>query len=380
MAIPTYNQTLDTMVSTALDTYTKDPINALTDCGEKFLTTAARMGRVFVVNDAESVRHPILYGHGENSSLYVPDTISGTPDVNNLSATAKEILTHASFNLQSGTRNINFPQSQPPGNLIDYVSSVVEANMLKIFNEEEILFVQGDAPGSEGTFAMNAPFSTDTDFSSGYPMSLLSLLMSGSTPAPVADGDTTNESFANIKVDDIPKWQPLQQAATAVDSSKMMADIQTAIMNSTYSGMERPTHLYLAQDQFEKFLALHRAFAALPDPVHTDLGKEGSMPFGGIDVDWSRYLAKDVLFDLVDAEATTASYPMLGVNWNSLRLNTVRAGSPSQDSLGFIKQIGDMQTHPLLSNVFKRIEWKRCWSVDKGRRSMFTIYGNTSIA
>ena len=72
---PTYNQTLDTMVSTALDTYSTDPINVLTDSGEKFLKAAASQGRVFVVNDAENIRSPLLYDHGEASSLYKPDQL-----------------------------------------------------------------------------------------------------------------------------------------------------------------------------------------------------------------------------------------------------------------------------------------------------------------
>ena len=282
MATPAYNQTLDTLVSTAIDTYTKDPINAITDSGEKFLGTAARMGRVFVVNDAENVRHPLLIGHGEDSSLYVPDTLSGTPAVGGLEATAKEILTHSLFTLAAGTRNINFPQSQPPGNLIDYVSSVVEANMMKIFNEEERLFVQGAAPGAATDFVLNAPFTADTDYTAGYAMSLSSLMLSSSTPSPASDGDTTNESFANIKTDDVPKWQPtmVQATGTLSTSTDMIANTQTAIMNATFSGMERPTHMYLTQDHFEKFLALHRASAALPDPVNADLGKEGTMAFG----------------------------------------------------------------------------------------------------
>jgi len=379
MATPAYNQTLDTLVTTAIDTFTKDPINALTDCGEKFLGTAARKGRVFVVNDAENVRHPVLYGHGENSSLYTPDTLSGTPDgESNLSATAKEILTHALFSLSAGTRNINFPQSQPPGNMIDYVSSVVEANLMKIYNEEEILFVQGEAPGTSGTPVANAPFTADTDFSAGYPMSLPGLMYSGAVTG--TSGDESATSFGNVKMDDIPKWTPTNKIATATDHSTMISDLQNAINSASFSGIERPTTMYVAQESFEKFLALHRAFAALPDPVSADLGKEGSMPFGGIDVEWSRYLAAHTLYDVAAAVGTTATYPMLGVNWNSLRLNTVRAGSPSGESLGFIRQIGDMQTHPLLTNVFKRLEWKRCWSIDKGRRSFFTLDGNLTIA
>jgi len=141
----------------------------------------------------------------------------------------------------------------------------------------------------------------------------------------------------------------------------------------------------MALGSFEKVLSLLRASAALPDPVQVDMGKEGTIAFGGVTLDWSRYMAKGSAWDVYPDEDTTATYPILGVNWNSLRLNTVRAGSPSQDNLGFIRQLGDMQAHPLKTNLFKRIEWKRQWSVDNGRRSFFSLgdasaAGYTSIA
>ena len=382
MAVPTYNQTLDTMVSTALETYSRDPINALTDSGEKFLKQAASSGRVFVVNDAETVRHPILYGHGENSSLYTPDTVSGTPDgVNNLAAVASEVLTQSLFFLQAGTRNINFPQSQPAGNLIDYVSTVVKANMMKIFNEEEILFTQGIASGASAPTApiRKDPMTGDAMYSAGYPMSLSGLYHGSSTPTALASGDTTDTTWANVKTDDVPKWQPHYTATTSTDHSTMFADLQSAILGSSYSEVERPTHVYMGLQSFEKMLGLLRANAALPDPVNSNLGKEGTISFGGVTLDWSRYINRANAWDVFDAELGTATYPILGINWNSLRLNTVRAGSPGSDNLGFIRQVGDMQTHPVLTNIFKRIEWKRQWSVDNGRRSFFTL-GDGSAA
>ena len=135
-------------------------------------------------------------------------------------------------------------------------------------------------------------------------------------------------------------------------------------------------------------LGLLRASAALPDPVNTDLGKKGTIAFGGVTLDWSRYLGISTVWDVDETtthESTTATYPVLGVNWNSLRLNTVRAGSPGSDNIGFIRQLGDLQAHPLKTNLFKRIEWKRQWSVDNGRRSFFnlgdaSVSGYTSIA
>jgi len=384
MAIPSYNQSLDTMVSTALETYSKDPINALTDSGEKFLKAAATNGRVFVVNDAETVRHPILYGHGEDSSLYVPDTVSGTATVNNLGAAASEVLTQALFFMQAGTRNINFPQSQPPGNLIDYVSTVVKANMMKIFNEEEVLFTQGIAAGASNPAApiRKDPMTTDAMYSAGYPMSLSGLYHGSSNPSAIADGDTTDETWANVKTDDVAKWQPTYQATATATHASLFADLQSAILNSSYSEVERPTHVYMALGSFEKMLSLLRASAALPDPVNVNMGKEGTISFGGVTCDWSRYLGISTAWDVDETtsnELTTPTYPVLGVNWNSLRLNTVRAGSPGSDNLGFIRQLGDLQPHPLKTNLFKRIEWKRQWSVDNGRRSFFTL-GDASIA
>ena len=382
MAAASYTIELDTMVSTALDTYSRDPINALTDSGEKFLKTAAQQGRVFVVNDAENVRHPVMYDHGTNSALYEPDKISGAQDAGTaLSAAAKEILTHARFTLQAATRNINMPQSQPAGNLIDYVSSVVKANMMHILNEEEQLFVRGvaGAPGTGTASQKRGAALEDADYAAGIPGSLPGFLL-GST-ANSEQGSTVTETFAGLKTSEIAKWSPYQvdSEGTSGKHDKIFNDLQKAILYSSYSEVERPTHCYMTLDSFEAVLEKLRTDAALPDPVRADMGKEGTIPFGGITLDWSRYLSKEAMWDGTGV-AATATYPMLGINWNSLRLNTVRAGGIGDDSIGFIRQIGDMQPHPTLSNVFKRIEWKRCWSVDNGRRSFFTIYGLTDDA
>jgi hypothetical protein len=382
MAVPNYDQSLDTMVTTALDTFSRDPINALTDSGEKFLKAAATQGRVFVVNDAENVRHPILYDHGTASALYEPDKFAGTADAGTaLTGAAKEILTHARFYLQAGTRNINFPQSQPPGNMIDYVSNVVKANMMHILNEEEQLFVRGAAGATMGATLRKDPALGDTDYDAGFPMSLASLLMSSTADANEDGADTTAEIFAGIKTDDVEKFTPyhVTTGGTSGKHDKIFTDLQSAILNTSYSEVERPTHVYMHLDSFEAILSKLRADAALPDPVNVNMGKEGTIAFGGVTLDWSRYLSKEAAWDSTGS-ATTSTYPMIGINWNSLRLNTVRAGGPGDGNLGFIRQIGAMQAHPTLSNLFKRIEWKRQWSVDNGRRSFFTISRLTDAA
>ena len=360
---------LDNMVTTAIDTMSTDPVNMLTDSGEKFLKTAAQRGRMFVVNDAENVRHTLIY-NGRNATVnYVPDNVTGVA----LSAVATEVVTQSLWALNASSRNINFPQSQPSGNVMDYVATVVKANMMEILNQEEALFVRGVADPT-GTEALNAPHPGDDDYNTALPMSLPSLVWSSSG----SHGTATSEEFAGIKVSEVAKWAAHQGNGTVTGSSPnqiasdLMGDFQKAALNASYSDVERPTHIYTSLVMFEKFLAELRADAALPDPVHANLGLEGTATFAGMTVDWSRYLNWDVVWDPA-ASSFVAEHPVLGINWNSLRLNVVRAGGIESDKVGFIRQIGGLQPHPALTNLFKRLEWKRCWSLDNGRRSFFKI-------
>lgn len=386
----TYNQTIDTMVSTALDTYSKDPINALTDSGEKILTAAANQGRVFVVNDAESVRHPILYDHGQDTAYYSPDRLSGAPEQGSLTETATEILAHSIFTLQAATRNINMPQSQPPGNLIDYVSTLVRANMMSILNEEEIVVTTGKLPGNlpsvGGSVQKRGAMAQDNIYSAGVPTGLPALFgMGGSVGLNAAADDAHKFGFIerDTALGGIAKWDPTYVSIGSATSNPTDAQVfgafQTAVLQASYSELERPTHCYMALGAFEAFLAKLRAAAALPDPVMANMGKEGTISFAGITLDWSRYLLESHEWRFGGAGvAGTNHYPILGINWNSLRLNTVRAGGIGSDSIGFIRQLGPVQTHPTKTNLFKRIEWKRQWSIDNGRRSFFAIYNWTA--
>jgi len=373
MAVRSYDQTIDTMVSSALDTITRDPANLLTDSGEKFLKTAAAKGRLFMVNDAENIRHPVLYDHGESTTYYAPDNLGTT---GNLTAAGTEILTQALFTMQAATRNINFPQSQPAGNMIDYVSSVVKANMMKILNEEESLFVRGENSG-RSTEATISPFSADTNFgSTRQPMSVADLLTNGAV--------TATEIFGNLRSDAInvgtanTKWATQQvDASSATGGVDIFTDMQKCILQAGFTEVERPTDFYCSQTFYEFFLAQMRKLGALPDPVQANLGRESAIPFGGITIDWSRYLEKDLIWDATGTAEDAAQEPVFGINWNSLRLNLVRSGGVSGDSLGFIRTIGVTQPHPVTTTLFKRIEWKRQWSIDKGRRSFVNLNGLT---
>ena len=360
---------LDNMVTTAIDTMSTDPVNMLTDSGEKFLKTAAQRGRIFVVNDAENVRHTLIYDGGNDTVLYVPDDLDGTPAVNSLSAAATEVVTQNLFTLQAASRNINFPQSQPAGNVMDYVATVVKANMMEILNQEEALFVRGNTTAA-GAETIRGCYVGDTNYTAGYPLSLPGLIQAGTS----YHNTNLTDVFAGVKASEVAKHVPYQTTGTQGSgiATALMSDLQMAVLNSSYSDIERPTHCYMSMVMFEKFLKTLRADAALPDPVHTNLGLEGTATFAGLTVDWHRMLETDVIWDPADS-SFAAEHPVIGVNWNSLRLNVVRAGGIDNDKVGFIRQIGNLQPHPTLTNVFKRLEWKRAWSFDNGRRSFFQI-------
>ena len=392
MATPSYTYSIDTLVSTTLDAYSGDPINLITKSGEKFLNTMRNSGRIFYVKDCEKIRHPLLIGHGENSSYYKADQLDGEPSAGGtggaggiLGVDAVEILTQANFEMHAATRNINMPQSMPPGDVIDYVDTLVRANLLKIWNEEEKLFWMGRGAGGTQTAISRAPFTGDTEntsttFLAGHPMSLLSL-MGGSTTngGTGATDDQTDEAWAGVKTDDVgDEWMP-QHFDTAGSGADLVADLQSSVDLCGFSEDERVTHIFTSRAVYEKMLDLLRDKAALPDPIFSDWGASYNhfLPFGGLQLQWSRYLEEAAQWNI---SGTAAVEPIFGLNLNSLRMNVVMNESPIDGDLGYIRQIGDgTYPHPTLTNVFKRIEWKRNYSVDNGRRSMFLLSGVTGL-
>ena len=392
MATPSYTYEIDTLVSTTLDAYSGDPINLITKSGEKFLNTMRNSGRIFYVKDCEKIRHPLLIGHGQNSSYYKADELTGTPTAGAgaLVADAVEILTQANFMMHAGTRNINMPQSMPPGDVIDYVDTLVRANLLKIWNEEEKLFWLGrSAADGTQTAISRAPFDGDTEntgdtFLHGHPMSLVSLF-SGSTTArkaapSVDNDDQTDEKWAGVSSHATTgvgsEWEPQHFSGTA-SGENLVTELQSAIDLCGFSEDERVTNIFTSRAVYEKMIDLMRDVAALPDPVMADFGAAYNhyLPFGGVQIQWSRYLEEAAQWDLRTGTQVPCE-PIFGLNLNSLRMNVVMNSSPIDGDLGYIRQIGDgTYPHPTLTNVFKRIEWKRCYSVDNGRRSMFDMSG-----
>jgi len=367
MAVNDYTQKIDTLTTVAIDEATKDLANLVTEGGEKMLKKMQSKGRIFVVNDAEKVKHPVLFGSGD--TLYFdPDNLSGATDTDALNSAANEILGFAQFMMCSGTRNINYPQAMPAGNFIPYISSTIKMHMMDILNKEEKLFLRGEDSGS-GTEAVKGCLASDTGYAAGNPFSLPALIQN----------DSANR-FAGIEWNDtdMAHWRPGHQVTAAADLNSIAlwgAELDEAIQNASYSETERPDWILTTQTAYTELLAALRAASVINDGVLANLGTTSEVPYAGSMVDWSRYLDADGLYDISGGVA--ADHPIIGINTNSLRLNVVAGGGVAEEKLGFVQKIGSTQTHSDRTNLFDRVQYKRCWSLDGGRRSCFSIEGVT---
>ena len=410
MAFPrssTYTRTLDTLASMSLDTRTSDVHSTVTDFGEKFIKTLNNKGRVFVVNDAEGIRHPVASTGSENITYFTPDDMGGGSY--NFTTTAKDPLTQIQFTMPVGAININFPQAMPDGDLVSYVDTRIKMTMIDLFNREEKLLLLGEQNG-DGNARYRSPFIGDDSYGAvtsddneckyeaGIPTNLPSYLMGGTEQAGCDLGsgsvDAKAKMFAGIKLNDFPTAEFDQphnvawggtgteynySASTGADSKTLYATLQKAILTTTYSETERPTDIWTSLELFNGLIAGFRELGALPDPVRINMGKEGTIPFGGVNIDWHRYFTDDQIWN--PTSDGTGQIPLLGLNFNSLRLNLVkRGGSMPSDEVGMFESVGEMELAHQLPILYKRVQWKRQLSWDKGRRSNFNITGIQTVA
>ena len=100
---------------------------------------------------------------------------------------------------------------------------------------------------------------------------------------------------------------------------------------------------------------------------------------GGLQVMRHRML-KDtsVLYEL--DEGNTAVLPIYFLNLKSLRMNIVKQDMNIGEGFGFLSSpIEGVFPHPLTTTLFKRLSWKRSYSLDNGRRSFGYLHGITSV-
>jgi len=368
MASYSYSQAIDTLTTAAIDEATSDLANLVNEGGEKVMKKMQSKGRIFMVNDAEKVKHPVLYGSG-STLLFDPDTFTGATGAGLTGHEAEEIMSYAQFHMCAGTRNINYPQAMPAGNHIPYISNAIKMHMMDILNKEEKQFIVGNADGS--THALVGAFVGDVGYSASLPFSLAGLL-ENATSAP----------FAGISWDDgatLAEWQVGTVATGTADPTTMDTfgpELDAAILASSYSEMERPDWILTSKLVYSNLLTALRAKSQINDAVIANLGSTTEIPYAGCTIDWSRYMAKDAVWDV--GTGNTPCHPLVGLNTNSLRLNVVAGGGVTDDKLGFVQKIGTTQKHVAHTQLFDRVQYKRCWSLDGGRRSFFQIEGITS--
>jgi len=371
-------RTLNTMISATLDTYSGDPVNFVNEAGEKVMKKMAAAGRIFAVNDAERVEHPVMHGtDGEAWSRYAGDDYAGTAAT--LGVAQNEIITKALFTIKDATKNLNIPQNligRPSTLAQTEIQYLVKRAMMEIYQEEEMWFLLGVGT-SGGTQTVQDPFSADANYSaSAGSMSALGLLTTGQI--------TAGDKFANIDADPTgdgdAAWAPQvfqASSATAASLDGFIGDIQnTVIQLSKYGGLERPTHGLSTIDWYNKFVEALRAKTVINDTVIRNLGVESEIPFAGMMFDYSAHLVKDALWNTDGSNTNVAEIPCMFLNLNSLRLNLVYGGSMDEGG-GFVKKKSSLAPHPQKTTFFTRLHYRYCWSVDNGRRSMGQLEGWT---
>jgi hypothetical protein len=374
MALPYVDsRTLNTLVSNTIDTYSGDPVNMINEGGEKLLKKLAGAGRIFKVNDAQRVEHPVMYGsEAESRSRYVGDEYTGNTAT--LGSDQDEVLTKTLSSIITATQNFNVPQSiigRPAALAMTDIQALGKRLFMDIFQEEEMALLLGELTTGSTPDELG-PFSGDTDFDAAVgSMSLAGLLGVGL--------DTAADIFGGLNVSDLAHWAPQEftaSTAAATDLQEFIDDVQNAVLRTgRFGGMERPTDIITTIDWYNKFVAALRDMHRITGDVVKNMGTEEGIPFSGVTIDWHAHLAKDAVWDV--GTGTTVCHPVLLLNLNSLRLNMVHGSTGPDASGGFVQKMSDMAPHPTKNTWFSRLQYKSCYSLDNGRRSFGSINGWT---
>ena len=392
MALPVSDsRELNTLVTSAIDTISGNPANLVTEGGEKLLGKLAKRGRIFRVNDAERVEHPVMYGDdgdGVWATLVGDNYGNGAPDAGTLGETQNEVLTKALSTIVTKTKNFNVPQSiigRDSQLAMSDIAYLAQRMAMQTYAEEEALLTIGNVDIADGADHRKlAPWSGDHDFmnrggtgtyaaDATGSMSLLGIVDTGR--------DTNTHSFAGIAPADDAQWAAqlfnATNATPATDAQydAFLNDVQKCLIQSDFGGMERPTDILTTMDAYMLFLKALRSKGAINDTLIRDMGASPNteIPFGSVLVDYTRHMDEGDVWDLTAASGVEA--PFIGVNLNSLRWNLVGQTTGVGEDAGWINQKSEMMPHPTKSNFFKRLEYRNCFSLDNGRRSFFHMEG-----
>lgn len=380
MALPdNYTYDNDTLATLAWQTTNNNLNNLLTVEGEMLIPELANRGRIFAVPNTEIWTNTAFYdGPGDDTYRGTTPGTAGTGST--LGQTTNEFLTKSVWSHFEWQNNVTFETTMPPGiDGMNYMRDMVVAKRAEIFEREESLLLRG-ATTVTGSYAINAPYSGDTDYNSTdlHPMSLLSLYATGCVKGGAAgttSGDKSAEKFANISEDDNTKWVPTVTATGAANGSELVADFRKAIANATY-GRRSPNYGMTGIDVWSKLAGLIFDKAALPQVQTPDVVKnpQSAIMIAGIPLVWTRYLAdKTSAWDFTGA--SQSEYPILLLDLNSLRMNVPVAGG--EMGFQFIRKISNIQVRELQTRSFYRICAKRSYTLDNGRRSFGAVEGVT---
>lgn len=355
-------------------------VNLLTKEGETFLPKLAASGRIFAVPDSEIGSDTFFYADpGDTSIVGVEPSTYGTGAT--LGVTSAEFQSEFFWNFREWQNNVIWPTTEVahPMNM----GKRVRAKRAVLFNREEAVFVRG-ATTLTGSYAINAPYSGDTDYDTSatkHPMSLLSLFASGCVKGGsggTTSGDKSAEKFMNLKQDDTDEWAPTVRTASAANGSGLLRDITYGLQAATF-GDRSPNYGMTALDVWEYIAHINRGYAALPQPMGSDLvkGPRATIMVGGVELGWSRFLAdKSTVWDLTSA--ATSCYPLLFLDLGSLRLDVPAGGGEmGGGGLSYVRKISGVQVMEQQTQSFYRIAAKRALRIENGRRSFLAVDGVT---
>ena len=386
MALPnSYNRSQDTLATAASDDVSSRFLSLISDGDTYFLDSLSRAGRIMQVRDTEERMVPFMYQAGGGTRVgHAMDNFGAGAT---LTTATKEILSQLRFSKAVWTQNVPYVPTMPAGDQVEYMKALFEGNARETADILESRVLLGNDTFDGANPEANAVFVGDADYDATdyHGMSLLGLLSSGTEKSGVAGSiDKSAESFGGLKVDDAAKWAPQVNSTADATGGALIADIDNMARDCDFGGLERPTHVWAGDAVYEQAIQLLRDDAALPSPLAANLGAgyQRSVPIGDISLHRHRQLdTKDARWDLT--AGTTAEYPVLFLNYNSLRFDVVMqglfSGGAAQDmpNLGFIKTYAGSWPVATSTNWFKRLEMKSGWSLDLGRRSMGQLEGFT---
>lgn len=361
----------DTLATVAWQSVSKNLTNLINAGGEILIGELSRRGRVFVTPDVEHLVTPVMHADPGDTTYagFKPDNYGAGATLANSSA---DFLSSARYTYVAAADNVSWGQEHPGGTDLDFHMAIAEAKAKVILQREESLLLLGNTTVDGDNPVSVAPYEGDAEFDSSTfkPMSLKAIYTAGTATPGDGGASEIGEEFAGIIGSDSAQWIPQVQNTTAASGTNLLSDTETLLAACYFSDSEKADYGLTGRQVWQKYNALLRAEAALPQPLTTDLVKDPSaaVMVGGIPVVWSRMLSTaDALNDFA-ASGSDVAYQIYFLNLNSLRLNMPHSGG-AIEGLPFVRRIGQPYLVPTTTNWSYRLSWKRQYSLDGGRRS-----------